>query len=151
MLLLIGMLSITHRATYFDGPVAIQKAEVRVGPYQGLHGLPWKAHAIERLTEVLRERVSPEERLVVFYDYPAAYLVVPSRPGLPTSWTDRRARLALMLDYYDGVRTGRGHVLKIGKLRGLHPRFEDALLDPARLEVDGDWFRLYREPPPAGR
>jgi hypothetical protein len=144
----LSMLHVSYGGTYWDGPVSAQTTRVRIGPFRGLHTLPGKAAQAEELTREIRAHAKPGQRMLVFYETPAAYLVVPARPALPTSWTDRRARLSAYLPYYHAHRTGEGLVVRIMNSHGVSPELEALVEVPGRLLKDAGWFRLYREPPP---
>jgi hypothetical protein len=144
-----SMLANNYDATYWDGPISVHTKRVNAGPFLGLRTMPAKAAWAEEITREVRAVAKPGERMLAFYDFPAGYLIAPSKPGLPTSWTDRRARLVEMLPYYQKHRTGNGLVLAymLGRDGG-SPQLEALCEHPSRLLKDGGWYRIYREPPP---
>jgi hypothetical protein len=143
----VQLLSGNYDSTYRDGPVEAQTTPVRVGPYRGMQGTPAKASQAEQLAQEIPPLAEPGERMLSYYSLPAAYLAVPTRPALPTSWTDTRAEGAHYMPYYQKHRTGRGLVVVTNE-RGKSPDLERLTQDPARLLKNLGWIRIYREPPP---
>lgn len=141
-------LSVNRAHTYSDGPTSGEMVRVHVGPFRGLSGTPQKVARMEQLTRELAGMVRPGDRMLSYYDFPGAYLVTGTRPGLQTVWTDRRARLGPMLPYWGKHRTGQGVVLVITGNSGTSPELEALVEVPDRLLKDRGWFKVYREPPP---
>ncbi len=141
-------LSVNAAHTYSDGPIVPDMPRVHVGPFKGLRGTPQKVERVEELTRELRTMVRPGDVMLSYYDFPGAYLITPSKPGLQTVWTDRRAKLGPMLPYWEKRRTGQGIVLVIAGASGVSPELESLVEVPERLLKDKGWFRVYREPPP---
>lgn len=144
----LAALSVNAGSTYSDGAIVPEMPRVQVGPFRGLRGTPQKVARMEELTRELRTVVRPGENMLSYYDFPGAYLVVPTRPGLQTVWTDRRARLGPMLPYWNTHRTGNGIVLVITGNSGVSPELEALVEVPERLLKDRGWFKVYREPAP---
>ncbi len=144
----LGFVEAGYSTIYGARGIEEQTTEMTSGPFKGLFTEARTAGRLAELSAVLAEFTSPGERLLVYYGYPAAYLLSTTRPALPTSWSDRRARYEGMLDYYREHRTGKGTavVIKVGD--GISPALESLVEDPARLIRNGGWYRLYREPPP---
>lgn len=143
-----AMVSVGQGVTYSDGPIVPTMVRVRTGPFRGMFGTAQKAAHAEELTREIRALVQPGDTMLSYYDFPGAYLSVPARPGLQTVWTDRRAKLDVLLPYYQAHRTGRGFALVITGSQGTSPTLEALVESPDRLVVDRGWFRIYREPPP---
>jgi hypothetical protein len=144
----LAAISVNAATTYNDGPITPNMPRVTIGPFRGLYGTPQRVARIEELTRELRTMVRPGDVMLSYYDFPGAYLIVPSRPGLQTVWTDRRAKLGPMLPYYGPRRTGHGIVLVITGSSGVSPELEALVEQPDRLLKDRGWFKVYREPPP---
>jgi hypothetical protein len=143
------MVSSFQKGTYWDGPVAAQTTKVMTGPFSGMYTLPFKAQRAEEMNAAIRALVPRGSSFVSFYDFPAAYLSVPVRPGLPTSWTDSRASYGGgPADYYRRRRTGTGYAFVLTGVKARDAALDGAVVDPKRLLKDGAWYRIYREPPP---
>ncbi len=144
----LSMLSNYTTTLYRGAAITEGMPKVTIGPFRGLRGLPLDATRAEELTRELRPFVGPGEKMLAFYDYPAAYLVTATRPALPTSWSDPRANFAFMLPYYQRQRTGRGIVFVQTNISSPSKDLEKLVETPERLLKDCGWFRIYREPPP---
>lgn len=142
------IVSVNRTTTYSDGVIADNWVKVRLGPFRGLWAPVAKVKMAEELTRELRAVVRPGDRMLSYYDFPGAYLSLPTRPAMPTVWTDKRARLEVLFPYYHEHRTGEGVVLVVGHNPGVSPALEGMVEEPARLLSDHGWFRIYREPPP---
>ncbi len=155
------LLTLNFQASYWEGPVLAQSTLVRSGPFAGLRTYARKAADAETIARAIRSVYIPGQRMLVFVGLPGAYLSVPARPALQTSWTDARTIMAPLLPYYDEKRTGQGLVVVIAdqshetdngiELRARTvstPALEARLTRPDHLLVDGGWFRIYRELPP---
>lgn len=135
--------------TYGDHAVSSGQTLVKNGPFKGLYTLPWKAARAEEIHAALTSLVKPGDRLLSYYDFPAAHLSVPTRPAVPTSWTDIRGIYdGAMMDYYKARLTGQAYVIVINGRTGRTPAFEALTQNPARLVKSGTWWRIYREPDP---
>jgi len=134
--------------TYSDGVITPDWVTVHTGPFRGLRAPSPKAIRAEELTREIRALVRPGDRMLSYYDFPGAYLSTPTRPGMQTVWTDRRAKLEVLLPYWQAHRTGQGVVLVLPGSKGTSPQLEALSEVPERLLVDRGWFRIYREPPP---
>ncbi|HZN48326.1 MAG TPA: hypothetical protein VFB71_11925, partial [Ramlibacter sp.] len=99
-------------ADYYGEPVQRDKLTERVGagPYAGLFTTPERAALLRRFREEAAPLIRPEDRVLVFNDWPAGYLLAGVRPGTNSVWlppasakaaVDRRATL----DYWQ--KTGR--------------------------------------------
>jgi hypothetical protein len=144
----LAIVSVNVGITYSDGPITPEFVRVESGPFRGLRGTAAKAARAEELTRELRALVQPGDHMLSYYDFPGAYLSTPARPGMQTVWTDRRAKLEVLLPYWQAHRTGRGVVLVLPGSAGTSPQLEALTEVPERLIVDRGWFRIYREPPP---
>jgi len=142
------MLVKLNETTYFDGPVKDQTSLVKVGPFRGMYTLPERETLATSLVKEIRPLYKPGERMLVFFDLPAAYLVVPTRPAIQTSWTYHLAIIPPLLPYYDRHRTGDGLVVVVNGRSGRSRELENLTEDPSRLLKDVGWIRIYREPPP---
>lgn len=142
-------LSVNAANTYSDGPTAGEMVRTKIGPFRGLKGSPSKVARMEELSRELRGLTSQGDRMLSYYDFPGAYLVTATRPGLQTVWTDRRARLGPMLPYWGKHRSGQGVVLVLTGNSGTSPELEALVEVPERLLKDRGWFKIYREPPPS--
>jgi hypothetical protein len=135
--------------TAYDGVAfARMTREITTGPFRGLRTAPDKAARIEDLGKQLRALAPPGERMLNYYNFPAAYLMAEARPAVTTSWTDHRGKAEPLLDYYRQQRTGRGIVVVTRGGKPIAPSLEQLVEVPARLLKDGGWYRIYREPPP---
>lgn len=141
------MVLLNSETTYFSGFAQNQTAAVRVGPFQGLYATPRTAAIAESLVEIRRYH-EPGERLLVYHDFPAAYLAVAARPALNTAWTDARADIPPLLPYYNSHRTGRGLAIAFHHTLARTRHLEELIETPDRLLYDAGWYRIYREPPP---
>ncbi len=144
----ITMVKVNYLATYSDGPVTPELERVRFGPFRSLRAPPQKVQRTEELTQELRAVMPKNGVMLSYYDNPGPYLMVPSRPGVQTVWTDRRAHLELLVPYYKRRVTGQGVAVVINGAKGTCPLLESYVEDPARLLKDGGWYRIYREPAP---
>ena len=142
-------LSVNAANTYSDGPTSGEMMRTKIGPFRGLKGTPAKVTRVEELSRELRGMVTPGDHMLSYYDFPGAYLMTASRPGLQTVWTDRRAKLGPMLPYWGRHRTGQGVVMVITGSSGTSPELEALVEVPERLLKDRGWFKVYREPPPS--
>jgi hypothetical protein len=99
-------------ADYYGEPVQRDKLTERVnaGPYAGLLTTPERAGLLRRFREEAAPQIRPEDRLLVFNDWPGGYLLAGVRPATNSVWlppssaatpTDRRATF----DYWQ--KTGR--------------------------------------------
>jgi hypothetical protein len=147
-LLPLAAVSVNAGTTYSDGAIGPDMGVVHVGPFRGLKGTKDKVARVEELTRELGPLAHPGDNMLSYYDFPGAYLVTGTRPGLQTVWTDRRARLGPMLPYWRTHRTGQGVVLVITGNAGTSPELEALVEVPERLLKDRGWFKVYREPPP---
>jgi hypothetical protein len=143
----VQLLRLNYQSTYHGGPVETMTAQVRVGPFRGLWGNPRHISQAELLSQEIPPLHKPGERMLAYYTVPAAYLTVQTRPALPTSWTDIRAKGARYLPYYQQHRTGNGLVIVTSE-QGQSPELERLTQDPKRLLKNLGWIRIYREPPP---
>jgi hypothetical protein len=148
-LLPLAAVSVNASTTYSDGAIVPNMAVVTVGPFRGLRGEAQKVARVEELTRTLEPLMRGSDRMLSYYDFPGAYLIAPTRPGLQTVWTDQRARLGPMLPYWKTHRTGAGVVLVITGSAGTSPELEALAEVPQRLLVDHGWFKVYREPAPS--
>jgi hypothetical protein len=142
-----AMFRLSFAGIYRERPAPELTTRVHRGPYRGLYTTAANAAKIESMCDEIRPLVhSPGERMLVYYDFPAAYLCAPVRPSLPTSWADSRTHFPAMMPYFHSHRSGHGIVVSV---RGgvVSPAFENMLEDPARLLKNGGWYRIYREPP----
>jgi hypothetical protein len=145
----LGTLQLNLALTYRAGPIASHTARVRSGPYKWIHSAPDKVQHAEDMTRAIREALpAGEPRMLAYYDFPAPYLSMPVRPAMPTVWTDSRARIPVLLPYYQQHRTGNGIVFVVAGATGTCRELEALVEQPSRLIKDYGWFRLYREPPP---
>jgi len=144
----LGTLSVNLETTYRSGPIATLTHKVKIGPYKGIWSQPPTVEGAETMTREVRAALGSADRMLVYYDFPAPYLVAPVRPGMPTVWTDSRAKLTLLLPYYDKHRTGNGIVFQLTGMASFCPELEALTVVRDRLIKDAGWFRLYREPPP---
>lgn len=142
------IVSVNYAWTYSDGPVVPELDRVRIGPYRGLRAPSPKVHRTEELTREIRAVLKPGDVMLSYYDNPGPYLMTPSVPGVQTVWTDRRARLALLLPYYQRKVTGRGIALVMTGSSGTCIELESYVEQSDRLLKDGGWYRIYREPAP---
>jgi hypothetical protein len=142
------MLSVNCTTTYRSGEIASLTAKVRSGPYRGIWSAPDRVRQAEQLDRDVRETIGAAPRMLAYYDIPAPYLSALARPAIPTVWTDSRARLSLLLPYYQQHRTGEGIVVTISGMPNHCPEMEAIAADPKRLLKDGGWYKIYREPPP---
>lgn len=142
------MVSVNYAWTYSDGAVVPGLDRVRIGPYRSLKAPAAKVQRTEELTRELRAVMPPGGIMLSYYDNPGPYLMVPSRPGVQTVWTDRRARLSLLLPYYKTRVTGQGVAIVINGSAGTCPELERYVEQPDRLLKDGGWYRIFREPSP---
>lgn len=142
------MVAVNYAWTYSDGAVAPDMERVKIGPYRSLKAGVTKVRRTEELTRELRAVMPPGGIMLSYYDNPGPYLMVPSRPGVPTVWTDRRARLSLLVPYYKKRVTGQGVAIVITGNAGTSPELESYVEQPDRLLKDGGWYRIYREPAP---
>ncbi len=147
----LAMTWVNYDCTYWDGPVAKQTELVKIGPFKGLYGTPYKRDLAHLLTTEIRALAPAGERMLAYYNIPAAYLSVPTRPAVQTSWTDSRMIIPPFLPYYDEKRSGRGIVVVGANQHGTSRHLEALVEDPTRLLRDVGHFRIYREPPPPPR
>jgi hypothetical protein len=144
----LAAMAVNAGTTYSDGPIVDGMSVVHVGPFRGLRGEAQKVARVEELTRVLEPLAKPGDGMLSYYDFPGAYLMTGTRPGLQTVWTDSRARLGPLLPYWSTRRTGNGVVLVIAGMPKVSPELEALAEVPSRLIADHGWFRVYREPPP---
>jgi hypothetical protein len=143
------MVSTFAVGVYWDGAVSAHTTQVRSGPFASLYTLPAKAQRAEEVNQAIRALVKPGDSFVSFYDFPAGYLSVPVKPGMPTSWADQRAAYqGPQLDYYRRRRDGKGYALVLTGTKARDAALDALVAVPARLVRDGGWYRIYREPPP---
>ncbi|MBX3220857.1 MAG: hypothetical protein KF795_10075 [Labilithrix sp.] len=144
----LSTLSINLRTTYRSGEVSTLTAKVTTGPYKGIWSAPSTALGAEDLTRDVRATLGDAKRMLVYYDFPAPYLAAPVRPAMPTVWTDSRAKIGVLLPYYQAHRTGDGIAFVLTGMSSFCPELEAIVQKPERLLKDNGWYRIYREPPP---
>ncbi|MBX3203331.1 MAG: hypothetical protein KF894_34725 [Labilithrix sp.] len=144
----LSTVSVNLTTTYRSGEIATHTARVKTGPYKGIWSAPATVQRAEAMTRDVRDTIGDAERMLVYYDFPAPYLAAMARPAMPTVWTDTRAKIHLLLPYYQQHRTGNGIVFVVNGMANFCPELEAMVHQPDRLLKNGGWYRIYREPPP---
>lgn len=87
LLLLIPLLRAGYQ-DYYGDPVRRWQLTERVpdGPYKGLYTHPQRLELIQSFERQLRPLLRPEDRMLVFNDWPAGYLLAGLRPAANSVW-----------------------------------------------------------------
>ncbi|NML47794.1 hypothetical protein HHL11_28860 [Ramlibacter sp. G-1-2-2] len=73
---------------YYGDPVRRWQLTERVpaGPYQGLYTHPERLELLQKFEQQLRPLIRPDDRVLVFNDWAAGYLLAGVRPGVNSAW-----------------------------------------------------------------
>lgn len=110
-----------YSSVYRDDKIAELHAKVESGPYSGLYTTEEKKKYIDDLTSDIKSVVRPHDRILVFDNFPAGYLLSSIRPATntlwlnPTSWYPNVNRQAT-IDYFQKNNIEPDIAVKIKKL-----------------------------------
>jgi hypothetical protein len=135
---------------YRDGPLETLTTPVTTGPYRGLYTTPENDARMSTMVRKLRQLERPEGKVLVLYDYPAAYIMTLMRPAMPTVWNDSRMAISdYLLHRYKHNITGQGFVVRMQMVDNhADTRIGPIIEAPERLEFTDQYFKIYAEPDP---
>lgn len=139
-----AMTLLNYIYVYRDETVAQLTARVESGPYRGLYTTRSTAQQIESLCPAVRKNVKWGDRIIVYYDWPAAFLCAPIRPALPSTWIAPHPVLVPQLQMLH-EKYGYGSLVLAVRGSSAAPEFEQALERPEALVTDAGWFKIYRD------
>ena len=96
LLVLLLLTQFSGKAFYRDGNFSQLTYPIPSGPYQGLFTTPEKYRYLEEITRDIR-RYDNQHGRIVFYEFPAGYLISSMRPGINSAWIRNISRGK---DYY---------------------------------------------------
>lgn len=135
---------------YRDGPVPTLDARVERGPYRWLLTTSERRDLVHRLAADIETVAQPKDRVLVFDDFPAGYLIAGKRPATPTVWSfplDAYASIDRTVNeaYYTRQNTRPSIVVRMEKIpRPDDPGLRYLPMDPLVRYVDEHYAPVLR-------
>ena len=100
-------------SVYRDGTPPELTYRVPSGPFRGLYTTHPRFLEVTELEQVFKEHEDPAGRVLVYFEYPGAYIFTRMRPAGNTVWPVPNWEQQAALQYYRKHLTGHGFAMKL--------------------------------------